>query len=87
MVLEMSYLAATSRADRLGPREREVLQMIALGQSDEQVAEQLELAPDVAAKLCGDVFDTLGIHPTAYLSRRTLAALTLRARARGGPEA
>lgn len=78
MVLEMSYLAATSRVDRLGPREREVLQMIAIGQSDEQVAQQLELSPDVAVKLCADVFDTLGIHPTPYLSRRTLAALTLR---------
>ncbi|GAA4082504.1 LuxR C-terminal-related transcriptional regulator [Nocardioides kongjuensis] len=77
-MLELTYLAATSRLDRLGIRERQVLRLIALGQSESAIAAQLGLSPETTAALCSGVFRTLGLRPTPYLSKRLLAVLTLR---------
>lgn len=77
-MLELTYIAATSRLDRLGIQERQVLQLIAHGQSETAIGRQLGLGPDATAELCTRVFDKLGLTPTAYVSRRVLAVLTLR---------
>ncbi|MCX6399688.1 MAG: LuxR C-terminal-related transcriptional regulator [Propionibacteriales bacterium] len=78
MTLELSYIAATSRVDLLTHRERAVLQKIALGQSDAAISAQLGLPLGEVTSLVAGIFDKLGLVPTPYLSRRVLAALTLR---------
>ena len=77
-MLELTYVAATSRLDRLGIQERQVLQLIAHGQSDAAIGRQLGLSPLATEEICTQVFDKLGLVPSAYLSRRVLAVLTLR---------
>lgn len=78
MSLELSYIAATSRVDLLGRRERSVLQLIALGHSDAAISAQLGLPLREVTDLVADTFHKLGLTPTPYLSRRLLAVLTLR---------
>ncbi len=84
MTLELSYIAATSRLDRLDPTERSLLRVIALGQSgadtEALIAARLGITPEEGAALCTAVFDKLGLRPTPYLSRRALAKLVLRRR-------
>lgn len=82
MTLELSYIAATTRLDRLDPVERMALELIALGQTEAMIATQLGITPRASAALCTAVFATLGLRPTAYLGRRALAKLTLRAAGR-----
>lgn len=77
-MLELTYVAATSRLDRLGIKERQVLQLIAHGQSDAAIGRQLGLSPRATEEISSRVFDKLGLVPSAYLSRRVLAVLTLR---------
>ncbi len=77
-MLELTYVAATSRLDRLGIQERQVLQLIAHGQSDAAIGRQLGLSPQATEEICTRVFDKLGLVPSAYVSRRVLAVLTLR---------
>ncbi|MEV5000644.1 hypothetical protein [Nocardioides sp. LML1-1-1.1] len=77
-MLELTYVAATSRLDRLGHQERRVLQLIAHGQSDAAIGRQLGLSLRATEETCRRVFDTLGLVPSPYLDRRVLAVLTLR---------
>jgi len=77
-MLELTYVAATSRLERLGPRERQVLQLVAHGQSGSAIARQLGLTPEEAEAVTRRVFDKLGLVPSAHLGRRVLAVLTLR---------
>lgn len=81
MTLELSYIAATSRLDLLDPDERTLLQVIALGRSeadaDALVAARFDITPRDAAVLCSRVLERLGLRPTAYLRRSTLARLAL----------
>lgn len=82
MTLELSYIAATGRLDQLDPTERSLLRVIALGQSgadtEALVAARLGITPEEGAALCTAVFDKLGLRPTPYLGRHTLAKLALR---------
>jgi hypothetical protein len=84
MTLELSYIAATSRLDRLDPTERALLRVIALGQSgadtEALVAARLGITLQEATALSTALFDKLGLRPTAYLGRHTLAKLVLRRR-------
>ncbi|NYI45218.1 DNA-binding NarL/FixJ family response regulator [Nocardioides aromaticivorans] len=77
-MLELTYVAATSRLDRLGIQERQVLQLIAHGQSDAAIGRQLGLSPLATEEISTRIFDKLGLEPSPYLSRRVLAVLTLR---------
>lgn len=77
-MLELTYVAATSRLDQLGIKERQVLQLIAHGQSDAAIGRQLGLSAGATEEICARIFDKLGLVPSAYLSRRVLAVLTLR---------
>lgn len=77
-MLELTYIAATSRLDRLGHQERRVLQLIAHGQSEAAIGRQVGLSPRATAETCRRIFDTLGLVPSPYLDRRVLAVLTLR---------
>ncbi|HWJ11715.1 MAG TPA: LuxR C-terminal-related transcriptional regulator [Nocardioides sp.] len=77
-MLELTYVAATSRLDRLGIQERQVLQLIAHGQSEAAIGRQLGLSPSATQEICTRVFDKLGLVPSPYVDRRVLAVLTLR---------
>lgn len=77
MDLGATYVAATSRLDRLSRRERHVLHQIALGQSEAGIAAQLCLPHTTVEALCSQVFDKLDLQPSPHLDRRVLAVLTL----------
>jgi len=68
----------TSQADpltRLTPREREVLEKMAEGQTNVGIAKQLHISLSAVEKNANAIFDKLGlVHDVAY-SRRVLAVL------------
>ncbi|WP_257428516.1 LuxR C-terminal-related transcriptional regulator [Nocardioides carbamazepini] len=74
--IELTSVAA-DRLDRLSHRQRQVLELVALGQSEAAIAAQLVLRPETVATLCAEVFRTLGLTPSLHLDRRLLAILTL----------
>jgi len=61
--------------DRLTPREREVLELMAAGTSNQGIAERLVITVRAAEKYVSSVFDKLGIPTTRQDSRRVLAVL------------
>lgn len=61
--------------DRLTPREREVLELMAAGTSNSGIAERLVISVRAAEKYVSSVFDKLGIPATRHDSRRVLAVL------------
>ncbi|WP_182378829.1 LuxR C-terminal-related transcriptional regulator [Nocardioides sp. WS12] len=77
MDLGATYVAATSRLDRLSRRERQVLHQIAMGQSNAGIAAQLCLSRKTVEALCSHIFDKLELEPSQHLNRRVLAVLTL----------
>ncbi|UUW90699.1 LuxR C-terminal-related transcriptional regulator [Nocardioides sp. WV_118_6] len=77
MSLGATYVAATTRLPLLDRRERQVLQLVALGRSRDQIAAQLYLDPVAVEELCTRIFATLELTPTPHLDRRVLAVLTL----------
>lgn len=77
MDLGATYIAATSRLDRLSRRERQVLHQIALGQSNAGIAAQLCLSRKTVEALCSQIFMKLDLEPSQHLNRRVLAVLTL----------
>lgn len=77
MSLGATYVAATTRLSLLDRREREALQLVALGHSRNQIAARLYLAPSEVEELCTRIFATLELTPTPHLDRRVLAVLTL----------
>lgn len=77
-MLELTYLAAIDRLDRLDDRQLAVLRLVAQGQSDAQTSERVGLGPRRTGQLVTGVFVTLGLRPTPYVSRRTMARLVLR---------
>ena len=54
-------------ADKLTPRERQILQLIAEGKSNKEIAALLELSPNTVAVHRANLMDALGIHRTAEL--------------------
>ncbi|PRX92143.1 response regulator transcription factor [Allonocardiopsis opalescens] len=71
-------LARTTHTDplaRLTPREREVLDHMAQGQTNASIAAQLHISQSAVEKHANAVFDKLGLSHTTGYSRRVLAVL------------
>jgi DNA-binding NarL/FixJ family response regulator len=75
----VSTLLQRRRADdplaRLTPREREVLELMAAGTSNQGVADKLVITLRAVEKYVSSVFDKLGLPSTRSESRRVLAVL------------
>jgi DNA-binding NarL/FixJ family response regulator len=61
--------------DRLTPREREALELMASGASNQGIADRMVISLRAAEKYVSSVFDKLGIASTRQESRRVLAVL------------
>jgi DNA-binding NarL/FixJ family response regulator len=61
-----------SYADLLSPREREVVQMLAEGQSVKEIAFRLELSPKTVETHRSHVMDKLQVDNLADLTRRAV---------------
>jgi DNA-binding NarL/FixJ family response regulator len=75
----VSTLLGRRRVDdplaRLTPREREVLELMAAGSSNQGIADALTITTRAVEKYVSSVFDKLGIPATRSDSRRVLAVL------------
>ena len=75
----VSQLLARSRRqdplERLTPREREVLELMAEGKSNAALAEQLLLSSSAIEKHVSSIFTKLDLHSTEHEHRRVLAVL------------
>jgi DNA-binding NarL/FixJ family response regulator len=67
---------AHSPLDELTPREREILQLMAEGLSNQGIAERLVLDPKTIEGHVTRIFSKLGLEPTGADHRRVLAVLT-----------
>jgi len=61
---------------RLTPREREVLELMASGSSNQGIAERLVITVRAVEKYVSSIFGKLGLPSTGSESRRVLAVLT-----------
>jgi DNA-binding NarL/FixJ family response regulator len=61
--------------DRLTPREREVLELMATGSSNQGIADALVISLRAVEKYVSTIFGKLGIPSTGSESRRVLAVL------------
>jgi DNA-binding NarL/FixJ family response regulator len=61
--------------ERLTPRQREVLALMAEGRTNAGIAEELVITEKAVAKHVATIFDTLGLGPTAEGHRRVLAVI------------
>jgi DNA-binding NarL/FixJ family response regulator len=66
----------TDVLDELTPREREVLRLMAEGQTNSAIAERLVVTGGAVEKHVRNVFMKLGLPPTEQQHRRVLAVLT-----------
>jgi len=75
----VSTLLARQRADdpisRLTPREREVLELMAAGSSNQGIADKLVITLRAVEKYVSSIFGKLGLPSTGSESRRVLAVL------------
>jgi DNA-binding NarL/FixJ family response regulator len=75
----VSTLLSRERPDdpvaRLTPREREVLELMAAGNSNQGIADKLVVTLGVVEKHVSSIFDKLGLPSTRSDSRRVLAVL------------
>jgi DNA-binding NarL/FixJ family response regulator len=75
----VSTLLAKPRRDdslaRLTPRERQVLELMAAGNSNQGIADQLVITLRAVEKYVSTIFDKLGLPSTGSESRRVLAVL------------
>ena len=75
----VSALVRRRRSDdplaRLTPRERQVLELMASGTSNQGIADKLVITLRAAEKYVSSIFDKLGIPSTRNESRRVLAVL------------
>jgi DNA-binding NarL/FixJ family response regulator len=77
-VIVSTLLAKRRRNDPLGqltPREREVLELMAVGHSNQGIADRLVITLRAAEKYVSSIFGKLGIPSTGSESRRVLAVL------------
>jgi DNA-binding NarL/FixJ family response regulator len=76
----VSTLVSRERPDdplaRLTPREREVLELMAAGSSNQGIADQLVITLRAVEKYVSSIFGKLGLPSTGSESRRVLAVLT-----------
>lgn len=63
------------RLDDLTPRERDVLQLVSTGLTNEAVASRLVVSKRAVEKYVGNIFVKLGLQPTSEHERRVLAVL------------
>ncbi|HLT60177.1 MAG TPA: response regulator transcription factor [Microlunatus sp.] len=61
--------------DRLSPRRRETLALMAEGMSNSRIAERLSVTESAVARNISAIFETLGLPPSADDHRRVLAVL------------
>ena len=61
--------------DELSPREREVLELMAEGRSNQGIAERLAISERAVQKHITSIFDTLGLPASSDDHRRVLAVL------------
>jgi DNA-binding NarL/FixJ family response regulator len=75
----VSTLLSRQRADdlisRLTPREREVLELMAAGSSNQGIADKLVITLRAVEKYVSSIFGKLGLPSTGSESRRVLAVL------------
>jgi DNA-binding NarL/FixJ family response regulator len=75
----VTQLLARERPDdpveTLTPREREVLELMAAGSSNQGIAERLEISVGVVEKYASSIFEKLGLPTARTESRRVLAVL------------
>ena len=75
----VSQLLARERpddpVDTLTPREREVLELMAAGSSNQGIAEKLSISVGVVEKYVSSIFEKLGLPSARTESRRVLAVL------------
>ena len=75
----VSTLLSRERPDdpvaKLTPREREVLELMAAGSSNQGIAEKLVITIGVVEKYVSSIFEKLGVPSTRSESRRVLAVL------------
>jgi len=75
----VSQLLARERpddpVDTLTPREREVLELMAAGSSNQGIAEKLEISVGVVENHVSSIFEKLGLPSARTESRRVLAVL------------
>jgi DNA-binding NarL/FixJ family response regulator len=75
----VSTLLSRQRADdplaQLTPREREVLELMAAGNSNQGIADKLVITLRAVEKYVSSIFDKLGLPSTKSDSRRVLAVL------------
>jgi DNA-binding NarL/FixJ family response regulator len=78
--LVVSQLLARERPDdpvaNLTPREREVLELMAAGSSNQGIADKLVITLGAAEKHVSSIFEKLGLPSSRSESRRVLAVLT-----------
>jgi DNA-binding NarL/FixJ family response regulator len=76
----VSTLVSRERADdplaQLTPREREVLELMAAGSSNQGIADSLVITVRAVEKYVSSIFTKLGLPSTGSESRRVLAVLT-----------
>jgi DNA-binding NarL/FixJ family response regulator len=61
--------------DRLSPRRRETLALMAQGMSNARIAEELVVTEHAVARNISAIFDTLGLPPSSSEHRRVLAVI------------
>ena len=71
----LASTAATIRWRRLTPREREVLELMAEGRSNQGIADKLVITLRAVEKYVSSIFGKLGLPSTGSDSRRVLAVL------------
>ena len=67
--------AKRRRRDELTPREREVLELMAEGRSNQGIADRLVITLRSVEKYVSSIFGKLGLPPSGSDSRRVLAVL------------
>jgi DNA-binding NarL/FixJ family response regulator len=75
----VQLLARHDRDDQLGrltSREREVLALMAEGQSNAGIASRLVVTEKAVSKHIGNIFTKLDLYPAEDANRRVLAVLT-----------
>jgi DNA-binding NarL/FixJ family response regulator len=77
VVRQLLLRRSTSVLDRLTPREREVLELVAQGQSNRAIADRLVLSASAVEKHISSIFDKLDLAPDDVAQHRRVRAAVL----------